>query len=300
MQTGVEMKRFKKVYIEITNICNLSCSFCPKTRRHLMSNTKEHFLHIIEAVKPYTDYIYLHLLGEPTLHPELKTYLEICEGNGLQVNLTTNGTRLKKVQELLITSPALRQINISLHSFEANEQKIEMKHYIEEVLDFVIETTKRSNIICTMRLWNMDSEKLKAQNKLNAEIMHFIEEKLGLDFDVQEKLLETQRRGIKLHERIYLNKAEKFQWPVMEREVISEKVFCYGLRDQAGVLVDGTVVPCCLDGEGHMALGNLFEQSLEEILESPRSRAIYDGFSNRRAIEALCQRCGYATRYAKK
>jgi len=294
------MKRFKKVYIEITNICNLCCSFCPKTRRRLSRNTKEHFLHIIEAVKPYTDHIYLHLLGEPTLHPELKTYLEICEENGLKVNLTTNGTCLQKVQEVLITSPALRQINISLHSFEANEQKIEMKQYMEEILDFVIEATKRSNIICSMRLWNMDAKNLKAQNELNADIMKQIEEKLELEFSVQKKLLETQKQGIKLRNQIYLNKAEKFQWPTMERQVISEKVFCYGLRDQIGILVDGTVVPCCLDGEGHIALGNLFEQSLEEILESPRSRAIYEGFSNRRAVEPLCQRCGYATRYAKK
>ncbi|MBE6023742.1 MAG: radical SAM protein [Cellulosilyticum sp.] len=292
------MKRFKKVYIEITNRCNLSCSFCPKTKRSLKRNNQEDFLHIIEAVKNHTDHVYLHLLGEPTLHPELKTYLTMCEEYGLKVNLTTNGTLLSKVKEVLITSPALRQVNISLHSFEANESSVEMNQYIESVLSFVEEATEKSNLICSLRLWNMDTEHLKAQNSLNTDIISLIEARLGIEFDIEEAL--SQKEGIKLKKNVYLNKAEKFEWPDHDREVIAEEIFCYGLRDQIGILVDGTVVPCCLDGEGHIALGNIFEQSLEKILESPRSKRLYEGFSNRRAVEELCKRCGYAMRYGKK
>lgn len=292
------MKRFKKVYIEITNRCNLSCSFCPKTKRTLKRNSKEDFLHIIEVVKMYTDHVYLHLLGEPTLHPELKTYLAICEEHGLKVNLTTNGTLLSKVKDILIEAPTLRQVNISLHSFEANESFVEMNQYIESVLSFVEEATKKSNIICSLRLWNMDTEHLKAQNDLNTDILSLIEARLGVEFNIEEAL--AQKDGIKLKKNVYLNKAEKFEWPNQDREIIAEDAFCYGLRDQIGILVDGTVVPCCLDGEGHIALGNIFEMPLEQILESPRSRKLYEGFSNRRAVESLCKRCGYATRYSKK
>ena len=292
------MKRFKKVYIEITNRCNLSCSFCPKTKRALKRNNKEDFLHIIEAIKPYTDYVYLHLLGEPTLHPELKDYLQICKEYGLKVNLTTNGTLLSKVKDILIASPALRQVNISLHSFEANDHSIEMHQYIEDVLSFVEEATKKSNIICSLRLWNMDTVHLKAQNDLNNEILSLIETRLGVAFNVEEAL--AKKDGIKLKKNVYLNKAEKFEWPDHDRKMITEEVFCYALRDQVGILVDGTVVPCCLDGEGHIALGNIFEMPLDQILESPRSKRLYEGFSNRRAIEELCKRCGYATRYGRK
>ena len=60
------------------------------------------------------------------------------------------------------------------------------------------------------------------------------------------------------------------------------------------MLVDGTVVPCCLDSAGVLDLGNLFQQNLDEVLASPRARAIYDGFTRHKAVEPLCRRCGYA------
>ena len=125
-----------------------------------------------------------------------------------------------------------------------------------------------------------------------------LEDKLKLDFSIREALQE--KSGIKLRNHVYLNMAEKFEWPDKDRGILDTQMFCYGLRDQIGILVDGTVVPCCLDGEGHIALGNIFEMSLDEILSSERSRRLYDGFTNRRAVEALCQRCGYATRYSHK
>ncbi len=291
------MKRFKKVYIEITNICNLSCEFCPKTSRTLKRNTKEDFHHILQAVQPYTDYIYLHLMGEPTTHPLLREYLEMSHEVGLKVNLTTNGTLIHKVQDDLIGAKALRQINISLHSFEVNDPHIKIEEYIRGVTDFVNMATKESQMICSLRLWNMDSETLKAKNSLNAYIIKMLEEQLDLDLDIAEAL--QFKNGIKLKPNVYLNMAEKFEWPDQEKAVAEKEIFCYGLRDQIGIHVDGTVVPCCLDSEGHIALGNIFETSLEEIINSPRAKRLYDGFSNRRAVEPLCQRCGYAIKYSK-
>lgn len=289
------MKRFKKVYIEITNRCNLSCSFCPKTQRTLKNSTKKDFLHVIRSVEPYTDYVYFHLMGEPTLHPELGEYLAICKDYGLKVNLTTNGTLLRTVKEILIEAPALRQVNISLHSFEANDQRMSMADYMEGIIDFIEEANMKSNIICSLRLWNMDTATLKAENDLNETLMKCLETHLDLDFSIEEALKDKQ--GIKLKHNIYLNRAEKFEWPDYEREIVGEEMFCYGLRNQIGILVDGTVVPCCLDGEGYIALGNIFETSVEEILASTRSKGLYEGFTNRRAVEHLCKRCGYATRY---
>lgn len=291
------MKRFKKVYIEITNICNLSCNFCPKTKRMLKMTTEARFRHIIQAVKPYTDYIYLHLMGEPLLNPDLGKFLEISHENQLKVNITTNGTLLHKVQDTLINSPALRQINISLHSFEANDQAIELQQYVQEIVDFIVEAREKSNIICSIRLWNMDNEELRGSNELNTDIISLLEEKLELDVSIREKLQE--KPSMKLAKNLYLNMAEKFEWPDMEREIIDEEAFCYGLRDQMGVLVDGTVVPCCLDSEGNIPLGNLFDSSLEEILESERAKNLYKGFSKRCAVEELCKRCGYVKRYKK-
>lgn len=291
------MKRFKNVYIEITNVCNLSCNFCPKTKRKYKFMDKEEFSHIIQAVKPFTDQVYFHLMGEPLLNENIEEFLKESAKNDLKVNLTTNGTLLNKNSDKLINSEALRQVNISLHSFEANEKTVELEAYINNVTEFVNKASENKGIICSIRLWNIDNEELKGANGLNSEILKMLEENLGLDFSLGEKLQEVKK--IKLKDKVYLNMAEKFEWPDIEIATIGDNVFCHGLRNQMGVLVDGTVVPCCLDSEGNISLGNIFEKSLKDILEEERATNIYDGFSRRKAVEDLCKKCGYATRFKK-
>lgn len=289
------MVRFKKIYIETTNICNLSCNFCPKTSRKLGFMSIENFKEIINKIDGYTNHIYLHLMGEPFLNKNLKDFLQISKEANINVNITSNGTLINNVKEILINSKAVRQINISLHSFEANDNDVDFYEYINNVLDFIKEANEKTEIICALRLWNIDTEELKANNELNFKIIKLIEDKLNLEFSLLEKLKE--KRGIKLKERIYLNMAEKFSWPDSSISLISEEVFCHGLRDQIGILLDGTVVPCCLDSEGNIALGNIFNKNLDEIINSKRAKDIYDGFSRRRAVEDLCKRCGYAKRF---
>lgn len=288
-------KKFKKVYIEITNVCNLNCDFCPKNKRKQKFLTIPEFMNIMEEVSPYTNYVYLHLMGEPLLHDKLKEFIEIAAQKDVKVNLTTNGSLLNEKMDFLFELPALRQINISLHSFEANKQKRELEDYIENVMGFIKRASKHSNLICSVRLWNMDFEEIKGANTLNGRILQLIEEELELKESLEEKLRIHQ--GCKVGPNIYVNMAQKFDWPDIVTETRQEKVFCYGLRDQIGILVDGTVVPCCLDSEGTIKLGNIFEQSLRDILASSRAQNIYDGFSSRVAVEELCKRCGYAARF---
>ncbi len=289
------MKRFKSVYIEITNICNLSCDFCPKTKRKYKFMDRNEFNHIIEEIKPFTNQIYFHLMGEPLLNENIEYFLKESAKNDLKVNLTTNGTLLNKNTDKLINSEALRQVNISLHSFEANEKTLQLEEYIKNVTEFVNKASK--DIICSIRLWNIDNEDLKGANGLNIDILKMLQENLDLDFSLAQKLQETN--NLKLKDKVYLNMAEKFEWPDIEIANITEDVFCHALRNQMGVLVDGTVVPCCLDSEGNISLGNIFKESLNDILKSKRSTDIYDGFSRRKAVEDLCKKCGYATRFNK-
>ena len=291
------MTRFKKIYIETTNICNLSCNFCPKTSRKLGFMETEDFKKIINKVKGYTNHIYLHLMGEPFLNNNLESFLQIAKEANIKVNITTNGTLINNVKDVLINSGAIRQINISLHSFEANENNINFYDYLNNILQFIEEANKKTEIICSLRLWNIDTEDLKANNNLNLDILKLIEENLNINFSIKDALLD--KRGIKLKERVYLNMAEKFSWPDSSISLISEEVFCYGLRYQLVILLDGTVVPCCLDSEGKIPLGNIFKEDLGDIINSKRAIDIYDGFSQRRAVEDLCKRCGYAKRKFK-
>lgn len=286
------MNKFKRVYIEITNVCNLSCSFCPETKRKKKFLGEEEFKKVLDEIKPYTKFIYFHLMGEPLLNPNLERFLELAYENGFKVNITTNGTLIPKVKEVLLNAKALRQINISLHSFEANDNGLGFDQYFDNCLSFIEEANKKTEIICSMRLWNLDSYSLKGDNKLNKEIVKKIKDQFDFEGDLKEAL--DTNKSVKLRDRLYLNGAEKFQWPAMNIKPLGDRGFCHGLRDHFGILVDGTVVPCCLDGEGNIPLGNIYEEGIEAILNSERARNIYDGFSARKRVEELCKRCGYS------
>ena len=278
-------KPFKKAYLEITSQCNLDCSFCPKTSRPPQFITVEQFDYLLGQVQPLTNFVYLHLMGEPLLHPQLDRLLELCAQRGLKVSLTTNGTLLHRWQQLL-QSPALYRVSISLHSFEANRTGQSLEEYLSKALEFCRAASDLDRTYCVLRLWNKDSAVLKAENQRNVDIFEQVRRFFCLQEDPQ-KLLET-KASIQLCRRVYLEMAEKFAWPDIERTDPTDSVFCYGLRDQFGVLVDGTVVPCCLDSDGNIPLGNVYQQPLAEILTSPRAQALHDGFSCRRPTEELC------------
>jgi radical SAM protein with 4Fe4S-binding SPASM domain len=287
------MKRFKKVYIEITNICNLKCEFCPVTNRSSKLMDLTTFENILTQVKEYTDYIYLHVKGEPLLHPDLDKFLEVAEAHNLKVNITTNGTLIDKVKEKIIDKKALRQINFSLHSFDANDLSFSLEKYLNNILDFTAEAVKNTNMILSYRLWNLEQD-VKSIEK-NRHILDIIQKALKLDFKIEDKILDN--RGIKLAKNIYLNVAERFDWPDKSLLESDDYGFCHGLRDLIAILVDGTVVPCCLDGEGLINLGNINQASFSKIIKGERAEAIYEGFSNRNVVEELCKKCDYRRRF---
>ena len=275
--------RFRKVYLEISNICNLSCRFCPGTRRAKKALTEDELAILLPKIRPYTDYLYFHLMGEPLLHPKLERFLDMAGAHGFKVILTINGTLLKKQQEMLLRSPALHKINISLHAFEANDLAVPFAEYLSHCFAFGKASCGKKLVV--YRLWNQGGESAQ-----NAQILDAMRGFFPGDW-IQERL------GTRIADRTYLEYGDKFDWPDLTAPEGSSRVFCYGLRDQLGILCDGTVVPCCLDHEGDLALGNLLTQSMEEILETSRAKAIYEGFSHREAAEELCRKCGYARRF---
>ena len=275
--------RFRKVYVEISNLCNLSCAFCPGTKRTKRAMTEEEFASLLPKLRPYTDYLYFHLMGEPLFHPKLGVFLQLAHEHGFKVILTTNGTLLKKHQELLLDSGALHKVNISLHAFEANDLAVPFEAYLRGCLNFG--KAAEGKVLISYRLWNNGGA-----DSMNEDIKSMLKQYFPQDW-VQE------RHGIRIGQRVYLEHGDKFDWPDLAAEDGGDAVFCYGLRDQLGVLCDGSVVPCCLDHEGNLTLGNLFTQDMEEILTSTRAKAICEGFDRRKAVESLCRRCGYARRF---
>ena len=276
----------KRVYVEITNICNLRCDFCPGTRREGRFLSAEELRRIARRLRGHTRYLYFHVMGEPLLHPELGTLLAIAGEEGFRACLTTNGTLLEEKTDLLLAAPALHKLSVSLHSAEGNGMG-ELGDYLAGGWKCAL-ALSGAGVICALRLWNIGGAEER-----NGEIYAFLREKLG----VHPLELPRPRQGSwRLGERLYLERAEKFDWPDLSAAETGAR-FCLGLRDQAAVLCDGTVVPCCLDHEGDVPLGNLLEQELEEILASPRARAVYEGFSQGKPSEELCRRCGFAARF---
>ena len=290
------MKRFKRVYLEITNICNLNCDFCPQTKRRPEYMSIESFTYILDQIKDYTDYLYFHVKGEPLLHPSLGELLDISHHKGFQVNITTNGTLIHRVKDQLLHKPALRQMNFSLHSFDEKDGMIQREQYLAQILSFIKEARDRTGMILALRLWNLEeNNEVNLIKKRNEELLTFIEKEFELHSPILEMV--TPGRGVKIADRIFLNQDYQFQWPDLKEAEDDGMGFCYGLRNQLAVLVDGTVVPCCLDGEGVISLGNIKESSLKDILHGTRAVNLMNGFSRREAVEELCRKCGYRKRF---
>lgn len=273
------MRKFKKAYVEITNVCNKNCSFCHGTRREKRFMTEAEFDRVLDELHGVTEYLYFHLLGEPLCHPRVMDFIEKAAKKGFKVTITTNGTLL--TPELL--DSGVYKVQISLHSFESGSEN-EREVYHDKIIEFY-KLASEKNVLISLRLWNLGT------NTSNESVER------ALETASPKPWREGRDGSFTLEKNVYLNYADRFEWPDMAADDNEEELFCYGLRDQIGILCDGTVVPCCMDAEGDIPLGNIFNQPIADIIDSPRAKAIYDGFSHRHATEELCRRCSYALRF---
>lgn len=269
-----------RCYLEITNICNLNCAFCPKTTRKPHQLTIEEFHLLTDQLAGQIKFLYFHLMGEPFLHQLLPQFIMIARKKGFIPILTTNGTLLQNAQDVISAKP--HKVQISLQAHEGNLRQ-NASEYIDNIMMFS-KSAAEQGIIIVLRLWNEGGE----YNTKNPEILQLISQHIPTPWI-------KRYDGWKLSDLIYLETDTTFEWPNIENEPYEcQEVFCHALRNQIGVLVDGTVVPCCLDSQGSINLGNLYQQPLSEILNSARAKNLYDSFSRHQVLERLCQTCQYA------
>ena len=272
----------KRVYLEITNVCNLACSFCPGTKRPKRFMSPAEFRTLASRLAGPTEYLYFLVRGEPLLHPLLPRFFQMAAQAGFRPMLTTNGTLLDRMGDSILL-PGLHKVNISLHSFEG-EEKAAHEAYIQKVAAFA-EKANEQGIIISLRLWNKDCDEGRNETAVTALQKH-------LPGDWTENT-----RGYRIRDKLFLEWGDRFDWPDQNAPEGGDSLYCHGLQDHFGILSDGTVVPCCLDSEGVIALGNVFREALSDILASPRAKAIEEGFRRRKAKEDLCRRCGYARKF---
>ncbi len=300
------VNRFKKIYVEITNVCNLSCSICPGTERPPLSMAPADFETALKKIKPFTGHIYLHVMGEPLLHPRLGEILELAGRHRFRTNITTNGALAKERGRILLGAKTVRQINFSIHCLDVQREKSLPPSYLSDILDFIGEGLASTGIYFAVRIWN-----LRPGEAPSSEILSMISDR----FNIPSGIICSANGGssnhaaagcasarITLLPRLFLNLAEEFKWPdaTSGKDSRPGRAFCRGLRDHCAILADGTVVPCCLDKDGAVPLGNIFRSELQQILDGTRARAIVEGFSQGRAVEKLCSNCEFRRRFADR
>ena len=277
--------RFKRVYIEITNKCNLSCSFCLNDNRKKQEMNLIQFEEILSKIDKYTDYIYLHVKGEPLIHSNLDQILALTNKYNKYVNITTNGVFFKEKVKILKKYNNIRQINISLHSENKKD------NYIEDILESVDEL---NDIFIVYRFWTLKD------NKLDEKMLIYLK-KIKNKYNLSEKKYKMilYDSNIKIKDNIYIDKDKEFTWPDINNKYFKEEGFCYGLKNQIGILVDGTVIICCLDSFGLTKIGNIFEDSLENILRGEIVNKILKGFNDRKVYLDMCKHCSYKEKFNK-
>lgn len=299
-------KRFHKVNIEITNICNLQCSFCPPVMRDNKMMDLSLFRDVIQQVAPLTELVCLHLMGDPLVHPHFDEIISICDEYQVNVFLVTNGVLMRddKREHLFDTllHPRFYQINFSLHSFFDNFPDKDPTNYLNRVFDFTERAlSERPNLYLNYRLWNLDDPLSTHHSNSKMSNRHMLEricEKF--DFTMPEEFDVRKRKSINIRDRLYLHFDTEFVWPSLDLPVLGTNGTCYGLSSHFGVLADGTVVPCCLDKEAAIPLGNVQEKPIQEILAARRAQDMLKGFKQKRLVEDLCQRCQYIERFGDK
>jgi radical SAM protein with 4Fe4S-binding SPASM domain len=290
------MKRFRRVYIEISNICNLQCTFCPEVERPKEIMSQEEFSRLLSDVAPHTDEVCLHLMGEPLTHPDFSAILAECTRQNVPVQLTTNGTLLNKYHSDVFFKSSLRQINFSLHSFKDNFPGKDWRPYLHDLLSFTqLALEEKPELYVNFRLWNLPSTTGSRDDNQD-----FIDEIQGFfGQSINERLDVAHRRSKNIVGRAYFHFDTRFEWPSLQSPFISERGFCHALSQHIGIHADGRVVACCLDKEAGNLLGNALEESFGEILEKAETRAMHEGFQKGVLLTPLCQRCTFISRFKK-
>jgi radical SAM protein with 4Fe4S-binding SPASM domain len=290
----ISEKRFQRIFIEIGNICNLQCTFCPVVDRPKHQMMPLQLNDILGSIKEYTEQVCFHVMGEPLAHPHFNEFITIASSIKVPVEITTNGTLLNASAEEGLLNPIVRQVNFSIQSFMDNFPGISTKTYLQKIFAFTKRAlVQRPDQYINFRLWNLDGN--ATEDAINHEIIQSIEAEFATTINtrVNTRLIKSK----KILQRLYLHYDSRFVWPKLDTGVARSKGTCYGTRSHIAILAEGTVVPCCLDKEANIPLGNVFTQDFTSIVQNPRLRAMKEGFEKNELVEKLCQTCQYASRF---
>jgi len=289
--------KFYRIYIELTNVCGLRCTFCPTKELPTQDMDLDFFETVIEDVKAYTKEVACHVMGDPLTLNNLSKYLDIIHKHGLKALLTTSGYFLKKHTYETLFHPCVKQINVSLNSYNKNDTSITFEQYLSPILSLCQEKLERKrDIFINLRVWNLD-EKM-SEDTFNKKLFLKLSTAFNMELNL-DAIYEKKENTIRLAYKILLHFDHYFEWPSLSNRNYGDGT-CQGLQSHIGILASGKVIPCCLDGDGVIGLGNLHDESLKDIFLNKRTTNMIKGFNHAKAVEELCQKCSYKERFNTK
>lgn len=286
--------RFYRIYIELTNVCGLSCTFCPTKELPSKEMGLDFFESIVIQAKAYTNEVACHVVGDPLTLSNLDAYLDILHKYGLKAMLTTSGYFLKKHPYDTLFHPCIKQINISLNSFNKNDTSLTFEQYLNPILALCQAKLKREeDLFINLRVWNLDE--MMSERAFNETLFQKLSSAFDTELDLQT-IYEQRPKSIRLASKVLVHFDNYFEWPSLNNKIYGDGT-CQGLQSHVAILASGKVVPCCLDCDGVIELGDLHESGLDEILTSKRAVHMLEGFKEGKAVEELCQKCSYKERF---
>ena len=316
------MTPLEHVYFELTNACNFRCDFCPLavSPRPVHAMDLALFRKGVDEIveRRLASSVGFHVLGEPLLSPSLVPAVRYARERGLRTHLTTNGSLLPGRWRRVVEAAPV-QVAISLQSTDAADHRsrgtgIPFETYYRGVMEGVgrirAALPDTEIVVCVMntasrRLFRFDrAVRIDAAGRTYARHVSRavvdVADAAGLDVDqvrlraVLERTSLGRPRTLRLDPRLAVQVLMLGDWGngFTDAAVHPPPIaYCgYALR-RVGVLSTGEVTMCCVDTEGRTALGNLRTDSLADLLDSPRARAVRRGFRRLRAVDAQCGRC---------
>jgi radical SAM protein with 4Fe4S-binding SPASM domain len=254
----------------------------------------EFFEEVVKEAQNFSKEIACHVVGDPLTLPNLSAYLDIVHKYKMKAMLTTSGYFMKKHAFETLFHPAVKQINVSLNAFNKNDTSISFEQYMRPILNLCHEKVKqKKELFINLRMWNLDE--IMSEKAFNSELFNVLEQSFDVELNL-ESLDPKEKKSIRLENKVLLHFDNYFEWPSLENQNYGHGT-CQGLSSHIGVLANGDVIPCCLDNDAVMKLGNLKEQSLKEIVHEKRATAMRDGFKVGQCSEEMCLKCSYKDRF---
>ena len=248
----------------------------------------------IRQASAYTKEIACHVVGDPLTQSNLGDYLDIIHKYGLKAMLTTSGYFLKKHSYETLFHPCVKQINISLNSFNKNDTSLTFEQYIKPVLDLCrVKLDRQEELFINLRVWNLDE--MMSERDFNETLFSKLSNEFNVTLDL-DNIYKEKPKSIRLDSKILVHFDNYFEWPSLNNKNYGDGT-CQGLQSHIAILASGKVVPCCLDCDGIIELGDLHEVSLKKILSNRRTVNMLEGFKEGKAVEELCRKCSYKERF---